>query len=258
MDTSAEMYILTGHKPVQIEGVENLILLAVQTSQRTFGAWASANMEPFGRLRGIVVCNFFHPFELFHHARLTDSDARLTQTSMKNRHQCQSKNAIERVHTEHLVRPVARGGEADEIGVFHISECSLDVMLAPIAKYDFFVGKVLAIRKQNPFAENTPLQFIIGSSIRSVHDSKPPVFTSDLRPKEIRDILAGNDLIQIFLKTLLRIGFSFPAGFMTSGNTFPEIAKRLQLFSEMLPDAAHLSLQKSPTSGDYDRAFVII
>ena len=66
------------------------------------------------------------------------------------------------MYAKHLVCPMMCRGKADEIGIFHIPEGSLHVMLAAIAKYDFFVGKILAISKQDPLAENAPLQFMIG------------------------------------------------------------------------------------------------
>jgi len=43
------------------------------------------------------------------------------------------------------VGPVARGGESDEIRIFHILECFFDMMLAAIAKYDFLISKIVAV-----------------------------------------------------------------------------------------------------------------
>jgi len=44
---------------------------------------------------------------------------------------------------KHLVGPMVGRGKADEVGIFHVSESSLDVMLAAIAKDDFFVGQIV-------------------------------------------------------------------------------------------------------------------
>lgn len=84
MDTKGELYILTRHKPVEIEGTENLVLLAIQASKGAFGARAAANMELFGWLSRIVVRDLFNPFELLHHARLTDIDSSLMHPPVKN------------------------------------------------------------------------------------------------------------------------------------------------------------------------------
>ena len=103
------------------------------------------------------------------------------------------------MYAKHLVCPVVCRRKADEIGIFHIPEGSLDVMLAAIAEYDFLIRKILAISKQDPLAENALLQFVIGLIIGSEFNAKPSVFTGDLSPKKINDILAGDDLIQILL-----------------------------------------------------------
>ena len=42
-----KLYILTGQKPIQIEGAENLILLSVQASKGALGPWAASKMECF-------------------------------------------------------------------------------------------------------------------------------------------------------------------------------------------------------------------
>lgn len=61
---------------------------------------------------------------------------------MKQRYERQRQNAVERVYTKHLVGPMVCRGKADEIGILHIPESSLDMMLATIAEYDLLVGKV--------------------------------------------------------------------------------------------------------------------
>src|SRR6267143_1462910 len=56
--------------------------------------------------------------------------------------QLQRENAVKRMDAKHLVGPMVGRGKADEVGIFHVSESSLDVMLAAIAKDDFFVGQI--------------------------------------------------------------------------------------------------------------------
>ena len=80
------MYIPTGHKPIEIERAENLFLLNIQASRSAFGARAAADMEFFGGLSGIVVRDLLDPFELLHHARLTDIDSGLVHPPVKHRH----------------------------------------------------------------------------------------------------------------------------------------------------------------------------
>ena len=58
------------------------------------------------------------------------------------------------MHTKHVVGPMAGRSKADEVGVFYVPESSLHMMLAGIAKDDFFVGQIGAIGKQNRFGEN--------------------------------------------------------------------------------------------------------
>ena len=256
MGMKENLYILTGQEPTKIEGAKNLVLLAIQATQSALGARAAANMLLFSNLSRIVVRDLFNFFELLHHQRLTDVDSGLVQLPVKHRYKRQCQDTVERMHAKHLVCPVMRGGKADEIGIFHIPKSSLDVMLAAIAEYDLFVGKIFAISKQDPLAENAPFQFIVSFVVSPKFDVKPPSFTSDLCPKKISDILAGDDLIQILLKALRSVGFAPPSGFMAAGDTHPEIAQGLQLFGKMLPYAANLSLEQSPASGDYDRAFL--
>jgi hypothetical protein len=256
MDTSGELYILTGQKPLEVEDTENLVLLAIHASKGSLRAWTATDMELFGGLSGIIIRYLLDPFELLHHARLTDIDSSLVQPPMKGRHKRQCQNAVECMYPKHLVRPMMGRGKADEIGIFHIPEGSLDVMLAAIAKYDFFVGKILAVRKQDSLAENSFLQFVVGLVVGSKCDAEPSMFTRNLSPKKISDILARNDLIQILLKAFLSVRFTSPSGFMAAGNTFLKIPQCLQLFGKMLPYAADLPLEQSATSSDYDRAFL--
>ena len=64
---------------------------------------------------------------------------------MKQRYKRQRENAIERMDTKHPVCPMAWRGEADEIGIFHVPEGSLNVVLPAVAEYNFLIGKILAI-----------------------------------------------------------------------------------------------------------------
>jgi hypothetical protein len=54
-EMEGKVYILTGQKPVQVEGVENLILLFIQTSKGALGSWATSKMEFFAGLSRIIV-----------------------------------------------------------------------------------------------------------------------------------------------------------------------------------------------------------
>ena len=255
MDMRGELYILTGQKSPEVEGTENLVLQFIQARKSTLRAWTAADMELCGGLSRIIIRYLFDSFKLLHHARLTDIDSCLRHSPVKHRDKRQCQNAVERMDAKHLICPMMRRGKADEIGIFHISEGSLDMMLAAIAKYDFFVGKVLAIRKQDPLAENTLFQFVVGIIVGSKFNTKLSMFARNHSPKEISNILAGNDLVQARLKALLGIGFPLPSGFMAAGNTFLKIPQGLQLLGEMLPYAADLSPEQSTASSDYDRAF---
>src|SRR5437763_13971228 len=111
-------------------------------------------------------------------------------------------------------------GEANAVGIFHLSECSLDVMLAAIAKDDLLVGEIGAIGEQNPLAQNTLLKFTVGFIIRSKGHPESPAFARDLAPKKILDVLAGNTGVQIILNIRYRVGLDTPAGFLAVGDLF--------------------------------------
>jgi hypothetical protein len=59
-------------------------------------------------------------------------------------------------------------GKADEVGIFHVSESSLDVMLAAIAKDDFFVGADISmgskvrIWKKGNSARHSAVKWLVG------------------------------------------------------------------------------------------------
>ena len=82
-EMEGKLYILTGQKPVQIEGTENLILLSVQASKRALGARTTSKVELFRGLSGIIVSDFLDFLELLHQARLADSDSGLVHSTMK-------------------------------------------------------------------------------------------------------------------------------------------------------------------------------
>src|SRR5437660_11290259 len=94
---------------------------------------------------------------------------------------------------EHVVGPMAGRGEANAVGIFHLAEGSLDVMLAAIAKDDLLVGEIGAIGEQNPLAQNTLLKFPRGFLIRSKGNPESPTFARDLVPKKILNVLAGDN-----------------------------------------------------------------
>lgn len=213
-------------------------------------------MESIDRLSRIVISDLFDFLELFHQARLADIDSDLMHPTMKQRDKCQCENAVERMYTEHLVCPMAWRGEADEVGIFHVPEGSLDVVLPAIAKYDLFVGKILTVSEQNPLAKDTFLQLIVGFVIGSKFNPKPPVLVSNLAPKKLANILAGDDRIQVLLNTLLGIGLAFPAGFIATGDTSLKIAQCPELLGQMLPYATDLAIEQSAASGNDDGALL--
>ena len=233
-----------------------MVLLTVPTGKCALRSGATSQVELFLGLSRIIVRDLFDFLELLHQALLANMDSRLVHPTMQQRYKCQRENAVKGMDAEHLVRPVAGRGKADEVRVLHVSEGPLDVMLAAVAQYDFFIRKILAIRKQYPLAENTLLEFMVGGIIGSKFNTKPSAFASDLSPKKIRDILAGDDLIQTLLQTLLGVGFAFPSRFMAAGNAVLKITQGLQLLGEVLPYAAHLSLEQGPASGDNDGALL--
>jgi len=132
-------------------------------------------MEFIGRLSWIVISDLFDLLELFHQARLADIDSDLMHQTIKQRDKCQCENAVERMYTKHLVCPMAWRGEADKVGIFHVPEGSLDVVLPAVAKYNLSVGKILAVSEQNPLAKDTLLQLIVGFVVGSKFNPKPPI-----------------------------------------------------------------------------------
>ena len=155
---------------------------------------------------------------------------------------------------EHVVGPMTGRGEANAVGIFHLSEGSLDVMLAAIAKDDLLVGEIGAIGEQNPLAQNTLLKFPVGFLIRSKGNPESPAFARDLAPKKILDVLAGNNGVQILLNIRYRVGLAPPAGFMAADDSFLKIAQGTHLFGQMLPDAPDLPSKQGAAAGDDDRA----
>ena len=96
MGARGELYILTGQKPLEFEGMEKLVLLSIQASKRSLGAWSATDMEIFGGLSGIVIRDLSYFFELLHHARLTDINSRLRHAPVKYGHkrQCQKAASV--------------------------------------------------------------------------------------------------------------------------------------------------------------------
>lgn len=146
-----EAYILTGQKTVQLERAENAVLLRIQMSHGAHGTGPASQARVFGVVSGTVVGDLLDLFELLDEAGLSNLHPRLVHPTVKQGYQRQRENAVKRMDAKHLVGPMVGRGKADEVGIFHVSESTLDVMLAAIAKDDFFVGQIGTIGKQNPF-----------------------------------------------------------------------------------------------------------
>ncbi len=236
--------------------MENLILLPIQASKGALRAWAPANMKLVGLLSGIVISNLFDLLELFHQTGLADVHPCLMHPTVKHGDERQCENAVERMYPKHLVRPMPRRGEADEVGIFHVPEGSLDVVLTAVAKYDLSVGKILTVSEQNPLAKDSFLQLIVSFVVGSKFNPKAPVLVSNLAPKKLVNILAGDDRIQVLLNTLLGIGLAFPAWFIAAGDTSLKIAQCSELLGQMLPYPTDLAIEQSAASGNDDGALL--
>jgi len=208
------VYILTGQKTTQLNSAKNLFLLRIQAREGALGAGPASLTKLFAALRGIVVRDFLDPFELLHQTGRCNGDSRLAHAAVQQGDQREGQNTGKGMDAEHVVGPMAGRGEANAAGIFHLSEGSLDVMLAAIAKDDLLVGEIGAIGEQNPLAQNTLLKFPVGFLICSKGHPESPAFARDLAPKKILDVLAGNNGVQILLNIRYRVGLAPPAGFM--------------------------------------------
>src|SRR5437667_3505170 len=125
-----EAYILTGEKTVQLKRAENAVLLRIQMSHGALGTGSASQMRLFGVVSGIVVGDLLDLFELLDEVGLSNLHSRLVHSTVKQGYQRQCENAVKRMDAKHLVGPMVGRGKADEVRVFHVSESSLDVMLA--------------------------------------------------------------------------------------------------------------------------------
>jgi len=141
-EQQGEAYILTGEKTVQLQRAENAILLRIQMSHGALGTGSASQVRLSGFVSGIVVGDLLDLFELLDEAGLSNLHSRLVHSTVKQGYQRQCENAVKRMDAKHVVGPMVGRGKADEVGIFHVSESSLDVMLAAIAKDDFFVGQI--------------------------------------------------------------------------------------------------------------------
>jgi len=123
-------------------------------SHGALGTGSASQMRLFGVVSGIVVGDLLDLFELLDEVGLRNLHSRLVHSTVKQGYQRQCENAVKRMDAKHLVGPMVGRGKADEVGIFHVSESTFDLMLAAIAKDDFFVGQIGAIGEQNPLAEN--------------------------------------------------------------------------------------------------------
>src|SRR5213078_40814 len=141
-EQQGEAYILTGEKTVQLERTENAVLLRIQMSHGALGTGSASQVRLSGFVSGIVVGDLLDLFELLDEAGLSNLHSRLVHSTVKQGYQRQCEDAVKRMDAKHLVGPMVGRGKANEVGIFHVSESSLDVMLAAIAKDDFFVGQI--------------------------------------------------------------------------------------------------------------------
>ncbi len=113
-------------------------------SHGVLGTGSASQMRLVGVVSGIVVIvsDLFDLFELLDKPGLSNLHSRLVHSTVKQGYQRQCENAVKRMDAKHVVGPTVGRGKADEAGIFHVSESSLDVMLAAIAKDDFFVGQI--------------------------------------------------------------------------------------------------------------------
>jgi len=114
-------------------------LLKVQTRQGALGAGPAAATKRFAALRGIIVDDLLDSFELLHQTGLRNLDSRLAHAAVQQGDQREGQDAGKGMDAKHLVGPMTGRGEANAVGIFHVPEGSLDVMLAAIAKDDLLV-----------------------------------------------------------------------------------------------------------------------
>src|ERR1039457_2221665 len=65
----------------------------------------------------------------------------------------QSQHAVEGMHLDFRVGPVKHRAPSEEVGVLHLFEGILNVVLRAIGQYNLFIGPVGVVGKQNGFAE---------------------------------------------------------------------------------------------------------
>ena len=111
-------------------------------SHGALGTGSASQMRLFGVVSGIVVGDLLDLFKLLDKVGLSNRNSRLVHSTVKQGYQRQCENAVKRMDAKHLVGPMVGRGKAYEVGIFHVSESSLDVMLAAIAKDDFFVAQI--------------------------------------------------------------------------------------------------------------------
>jgi hypothetical protein len=123
-------------------------------SHGALGTGSASQVRLFGFVSGIVVGDLLDLFELLDEAGLSNLHSRLVHSTVKQGYQRQCENAVKRMDAKHLVGPMVGRGKADEVGIFHVSESSLDVMLAAIAK--MISSSVRSVRSVNTRVNGSP------------------------------------------------------------------------------------------------------
>ena len=96
--------------------------------------------------------------EALDHLSDAQMDTRLVQLTAQQAQDHQSQDAIERMDSELLVRPVMGGAEGEDMGVLHPPEGSFNMELAAIGAHNLFVTPVVTVREEKGFPEESPLK----------------------------------------------------------------------------------------------------
>ena len=207
-------------------------------------------------LGGIIVRDFFDLLEFLHETPLGDVNSGFMNLAVEERNQGKRQDAIESMHPNHLIFPMARWREADEIGILHVLEGLLDVVLAAITEDDLRICQISPIGEKDPLAQHTPLQNAIGLIVGPEFNPESPILASDIGPKKLSDILAGDGRIECLLDTFLGIRFPSPTRLVAYLEPFLKVAQGPELFCQMLPYATDLPLQKRLAASNENGAFL--
>ena len=128
--------------------------------------------------------------KLFIQRRYRKTDPCVGGFALKKGREHQSQDTVEGVHTQFLVGPVERRGKADPMGIFHLLERILNMVLCPTAKDDFFRAPFVIVGAQNALAESGTLESFKCGGIRAEEKIQPSIGLDDFCFENLGNILS--------------------------------------------------------------------